>query len=258
MSVVPTCPLGRRSLRKGKDHEPIRYERLGPQVVVRVCQLPPLLYFFPRDSPSCSLSIGSGTFLLSSVRIVLLAAAHLTRIPGLLHKNAKILFLGLDNAGKTVRIWCTAHSDFLTGYLALDVAAYAQERPPCHPPAHAPPQYVTPCPAFHLCPQRIILRLASEELAIGNVKFTTYDLGGHMQGQRQYHKHSHYRLHILQLAASGATTSPRSTASFSSLIAPTLSASPNPRPNSTPSLPSKNCPRSPSLSLETRLMPRVP
>jgi small GTP-binding protein len=108
---------------------------------------------------------------------------------GLLNKHAKLLFLGLDNAGKTTLLHMLKNDRVavlqpsMCAPVSQTPMATNKERWLTRSTHSSPPKYVshrlpTPPPSTNTPPP------ASEELSIGNVKFTTFDLGGHQQARR--------------------------------------------------------------------------
>lgn len=83
----------------------------------------------------------------------------LTLTSGLYHKSAKILFLGLDNAGKTTLLHM------------LKEGRVAIHNPTLHPSKLSQ--------NFVLLSLIVVLHLDQDELIIGKIRFKTFDLGGH-------------------------------------------------------------------------------
>ena len=91
---------------------------------------------------------------------------------GLYHKNAKILFLGLDNAGKTTLLH------------VLKEGRVTVSTPTLHPSEMV-------SFTFHKCFlsqnwNYLWITSDQEELIIGKIRFKTFDLGGHETGQYKF------------------------------------------------------------------------
>ena len=95
---------------------------------------------------------------------------------GLWKKSGKLLFLGLDNAGKTTLLHM------------LKDDRMAQHVPTLHP------SMLLLISTFIFIVIIFLFYSASEELSIGNMRFTTFDLGGHHQGNFLYYILKHANL----------------------------------------------------------------
>jgi GTP-binding protein SAR1 len=93
---------------------------------------------------------------------------------GLYHKNAKILFLGLDNAGKTTLLH------------VLKEGRVTVSTPTLHPSKF---EHSVVFSQFLICLTSSLLHVCKhpdqEELIIGKVRFKTFDLGGHETGKSE-------------------------------------------------------------------------
>ena len=85
------------------------------------------------------------------------------------HKNAKILFLGLDNAGKTTLLH------------VLKEGRVTVSTPTLHPSKSLSIMIVSHISFTLKCPTSYYLD--QEELIIGKIRFKTFDLGGHETGE---------------------------------------------------------------------------
>eukprot|EP01048_Picozoa_sp_COSAG05_P003777 COSAG05_NODE_182_length_14772_cov_42.430655_10_plen_321_part_00 len=133
-------------------------------------------------------------------RLIYKNVVVLAFVAGLAHKNAKILFLGLDNAGKTTLLH------------RLKDDRIAQHNPTQHP--SAPPYAPSTRPTLVIKNPLLQIGLtgrvsaAMEELTIGNIKFRTFDLGGHTVARRvwsDYFQQVHPKLSRLSACPRRAT-----------------------------------------------------
>lgn len=161
--------------------------------IINWCKLPPSFFLLNRMACFCFLfslpTVTEANILNSMIVWDVLASL------GLLNKHAKLLFLGLDNAGKTTLLHMLKVGPCTLALIRCGRDQYGLDgsgQVTIHPADSARrmteslsynPLYIPVCSiAPTICPLPHADPSASEELAIGNCRFTTFDLGGHQQG----------------------------------------------------------------------------